>query len=103
MAKKQFSKRELISHFADRFELKPARSREFFEELVRLAEAELKRAGEFELPGVVKLVVQQRKARTGRNPATGAAIEIPAKTVVKARVAGKLKAEILSTAGVAGD
>ena len=41
---------------------------------------------EFVLPGMVKLVVQKRKARMGRNPATGEAIKIPAKTVVKARI-----------------
>ena len=44
----------------------------------------------FVLPGMVKLVVQKRKARMGRNPATGEAIKIPAKTVVKARIAKQL-------------
>ena len=43
------------------------------------------------LPGVAKLVVQQRERRTGRNPATGARVEIPAKQVVKARIAKQLK------------
>jgi nucleoid DNA-binding protein len=45
-------------------------AREFFDELTTLAEKELKRSGEFVLPGMVKLVVQKRKARMGRNPAT---------------------------------
>ena len=49
----------------------------------------------FELPGMVKLVVQKRKARMGRNPATGEAIKIPAKTVVKARIAKQLKDTVL--------
>ena len=40
---------------------------------------------------MVKLVVQKRKARMGRNPATGEAIKIPAKTVVKARIVKQLK------------
>ena len=44
---------------------------------------------------MVKLVVQKRKARMGRNPATGAAIQIPAKTVVKARIAKLLKDAVL--------
>ena len=44
---------------------------------------------------MVKLVVQSRQARMGRNPATGEAIEIPAKTVVKARIAKQLKDSVL--------
>ena len=47
------------------------------------------------LPGMVKLVKQHRKARMGRNPATGEAIKIPAKTVVKARIAKQLKDAVL--------
>ena len=43
------------------------------------------------VPGVAKLVVQQREPRMGRNPATGARVEIPAKQVVKARIAKPLK------------
>jgi DNA-binding protein HU-beta len=88
-------KSELFAHFADRFELKRAQAREFFDELSMLAERELKRSGEFVLPDMVKLVVQKRKARMGRNPATGEAIKIPAKTVVKARVVKKLKDAVL--------
>jgi DNA-binding protein HU-beta len=49
----------------------------------------------FTLPGIGKLVLVDRKARIGRNPATGAQIEIPAKTVVKFRVAKAAKVEIL--------
>ena len=70
-------KSELFSHFAERFEVKRTQAREFFDELTALAEKELKRSGEFVLPGMVKLVVQKRKARMGRNPATGEAIKIP--------------------------
>ena len=68
---------------------------EFFDELNSLAESELKRANEFVLPGMCKLVVQNRKARQGRNPATGETIQIPAKTVVKARIAKQLKDSVL--------
>ena len=88
---RRMGKSELFSHFADRFEVKRTQAREFFDELNTLAEKELKRSGEFVLPGMVKLVVQKRKARMGRNPATGEAIKIPAKTVVKARIAKQLK------------
>ena len=56
-------KSELFSHFAERFEVKRTQAREFFDELAQLAEKELKKSGEFVLPGMVKLVVQKRKAR----------------------------------------
>ena len=92
---RRMGKSELFSHFAERFEVKRTQAREFFDELTALAEKELKRSGEFVLPGMVKLVVQKRKARMGRNPATGEAIKIPAKTVVKARIAKQLKDAVL--------
>ena len=92
---RRMGKSELFAHFADRFDLKRTQAREFFEELQQLSEAELKRSGEFVLPGMVKLVVQNRQARMGRNPATGEAIQIPAKTVVKARIAKQLKDSVL--------
>src|SRR5205814_2123867 len=81
---RRMGKSELFSHFAERFEVKRTQAREYFDELTALAEKELKRSGEFVLPGMVKLVVEKRKARMGRNPATGEAIKIPAKTVVGA-------------------
>jgi len=92
---RRMGKSELFSHFAERFEMKRTQAREFFDALSELAEKELKRSGEFVLPGVVKLVVQKRKARMGRNPATGEAIKIPAKTVVKARIMKQLKDTVL--------
>src|SRR4029077_16629112 len=92
---RRMGKSELFSHFAEKFEVKRTQAREFFDELTQLAESELKRSGEFVLPGMVKLVVQKRKARMGRNPATGEAIKIPAKTVVKARIAKQLKDTVL--------
>ncbi len=88
-------KTELFSHFAEKFDIKRAQAREFFDELQQLSESELKRSGEFVLPGMVKLVRQDRKARMGRNPATGESIHIPAKTVVKARIAKQLKDAVL--------
>jgi DNA-binding protein HU-beta len=92
---RRMGKSELFNHFAEHFDLKRTQAREFFDELQKLSESELKRSGEFVIPGMVKLVVQNRKARTGRNPATGAAIQIPAKTVVKARIAKQLKDSVL--------
>ncbi|MCX6538174.1 MAG: HU family DNA-binding protein [Acidobacteria bacterium] len=92
---RRMGKSELFAHFAERFEVKRVMAREFFEELTMLSEKELKRSGEFVLPDMVKLVIQKRKARLGRNPATGEPIKIPAKTVVKARIAKKLKDAVL--------
>jgi len=63
--------------------------------LVSLAYSEAKKSGEFTIPGLGKLVKKQRAARMGRNPATGEAIKIPAKTVVKFRISKAAKDAIL--------
>ena len=67
----------------------------FMEALTELAYSQTKEAGEFSLPGLGKLVKKHRNARMGRNPATGEEISIPAKTVVKFRVAKAAKDSIL--------
>ena len=56
---------------------------------------ETKKNGQSVVPGLGKLVRVERKARTGRNPATGAAIKIPAKKVVKFRIAKAVKDSIV--------
>ena len=63
----------------------------FLDTLSALAYKEIKKNGEFVLPGFGKLVKQKRKARTGFNPKTQQKIKIPAKTVVKFRVAKAAK------------
>lgn len=68
---------------------------QFLDSLVSIAYREAKKNGEFTIPGVGKLVKQKRAARMGRNPATGDAIKIPAKTVVKFRVAKAAKDSVL--------
>ena len=100
---RKMGKTELVAHFVEHFaavnvSLKRADVREFFEELQRLCEQQLQDCGEFTLPGIAKLVLQKREARTGRNPATGEAIEIPPKQVVKARIAKQLKDAVLPEA-----
>jgi len=67
----------------------------FLDKIVELAYKEVKSSGEFTIPGVGKLVKVNRKARMGRNPATGEEIKIPAKTVVKFRVSKVAKEAIL--------
>jgi DNA-binding protein HU-beta len=68
----------------------------FVEKLVELAYKEVKGSGEFTIPGLGKMVKVHRAARQGRNPATGETIQIPAKTVVKFRVAKAAKDALLS-------
>ncbi|HOW97760.1 MAG TPA: HU family DNA-binding protein [Kiritimatiellia bacterium] len=65
----------------------------FFDELAKLAYKEAKNS--FTIPGIGKLVLVNRAARIGRNPATGEQIQIPAKKVVKFRVAKAAKVAIL--------
>ena len=67
----------------------------FLDTLSVLAYKETKKNGEFVLPGFGKLVKQKRKARTGFNPKTQQKIRIPAKTVVKFRVAKVAKDTVL--------
>lgn len=65
------------------------------DKLVELAYKEVKKNGEFVVPGLGKMVKIKRAARVGRNPATGEQINIPAKTVVKFRVAKAAKESVL--------
>jgi DNA-binding protein HU-beta len=90
---KPMSKTATIAHFAKKFDLKKKDVVAIFEELANLAYREAKNS--FTLPGIGKLVLVNRKARMGRNPKTGEAISIPAKTVVKFRVAKACKEAVL--------
>jgi DNA-binding protein HU-beta len=67
----------------------------FLDTLSTLAYKAIKKEGEFVLPGFGKLVRQKRKARMGINPKTLQKIKIPAKTVVKFRVAKAAKGAVL--------
>ena len=91
---KAMSKSQLASHFADKFGLKKKVVNELFAELATLAYKEA--ANQFTVPGIGKLVLVDRKARQGRNPATGEVIQIPAKKVVKFKVAKAAKDAILN-------
>jgi DNA-binding protein HU-beta len=93
--KRRMTQSEVINHFAEKTGMKRAQVKEFFEELSNLASKEVKTNGEFVLPGFGKLVRSERKAREGRNPATGATIQIPAKTTLKFRVGKSMKDTVL--------
>jgi DNA-binding protein HU-beta len=91
MPTKPMTKAQIVAHLADKCELTKAGAAEILETLAKTAISETKKAGQFVMPGIGKLVKSQRKARMGRNPQTGEAIKIPAKTVVKFRVAKAAK------------
>jgi DNA-binding protein HU-beta len=95
MAKKPMTKSQIVAHFAEKFELTKKTAHGIIDEVAALAVSETKKTGSFTLPGIGKLVLVKRKARMGRNPATGEAIKIPAKTVVKMRVAKAAKEAIV--------
>jgi DNA-binding protein HU-beta len=89
--KKRMTQTEIVNQLAEKSGLKKAQAKEFFAALATLAASEVKKNGEFTLPGFGKLVKATRKAREGRNPATGDTIKIPAKTTVKFRVGKAMK------------
>jgi len=93
------TKAQSVSYFAKKFELSKRNAAAIFDEVASLAISETKKTGSFTIPGIGKLVLVKRKARIGRNPATGEAIKIPAKTVVKIRVAKAFKEAIVPPKG----
>jgi len=94
-SKKPITKNQIVNHFAEKFELSKKTASSIIDEMAMLATNETKKAGIFIFPGIGKLVLVKRKARLGRNPATGEEIKIPAKTVVKMRVAKACKDAIV--------
>ncbi|MBN2561947.1 MAG: HU family DNA-binding protein [Phycisphaerae bacterium] len=90
---KSMSKSALITHLAESNDMTRKQVVAFMESLVETAYKQAKHG--FTIPGVGKLVLVKRKARMGRNPATGEKIKIPAKKVVKFRIAKAAKDAIL--------
>jgi DNA-binding protein HU-beta len=90
---KALSKSQLAAEIAGKAEITKKQAVEILENIAALAYKHAKNT--FVLPGIGKLVLVNRKARIGRNPATGATIQIPAKKVVKFRVAKAAKDAIL--------
>ena len=89
--KKPMTKAQTVAHFAEKFELTKNTANALLDEMAGLAVSETKKTGSFTLHGVGKLVLSKRKARIGRNPQTGDPIKIPAKTVIKMRMAKAFK------------
>ena len=91
----QMTKTELQSSLAEATQTDKKTAGVFLDTLSDIAYKEIKKNGEFVLPGFGKLVKQKRKARTGFNPKTQQKIKIPAKTVVNFRVAKAAKDGVL--------
>ena len=95
MANQRMRQTQLVRALAESCEVNNKTARQMLDCLSGLAISEVKKNGMFVMPGIGRLVRVERKARTGRNPATGEAIKIPAKKVVKFRVAKAAKDAIV--------
>ena len=92
---KKITQSQLIKELATAAEISNKAAKAVIDGYAAIAVRETKKTGVFVLPGVGRLVRVDRKARMGRNPATGEAIKIPAKKVVKFRVAKVVKDAIV--------
>ncbi len=93
--KRPMTKSQIADHLAGKTGVTKKTANQVIDEIAGLAYKEAKGKGEFTFPGLGKLVLARRKARKGRNPATGQEIKIPAKRVVKFRVAKACKDAVL--------
>ncbi|MDO8529759.1 MAG: HU family DNA-binding protein [bacterium] len=91
----KMTKSQLLAALAEKTGIAKKEVTTLMDELVTMAYSEVKKDGIFVLPGFGKLVKVDRKARAGINPATGVKIQIPAKTVVKFRLAKAAKEALL--------
>ena len=87
----KMTKTQVIRHMAEQMEVPMGQAAAFLGGLVDLATTQTRQTGEFTIPGLGKLVKAERAARIGRNPQTGEAIKIGAKTTVKFRLAKSAK------------
>ena len=95
MATQRMTQTQLVRSLAEAGEISNKQARAVLDNLSSLAIGEVKKNGVFVMPGIGRLVRVERKARMGRNPATGESIKIPAKKVVKFRVAKAAKDAIV--------
>jgi len=92
---KRMTQTAIVKELAETTGVNNKISKQYLDALSTLAVRETKKNGLFILPGIGRLVRADRKARVGRNPATGEAIKIPAKKVVKFRIAKSVKDAIV--------
>jgi len=92
---KRMTQTQLVREMAETCEVSNKAAKQFLDTYAAIAVRETKKTGMFVMPGIGRLVRQERKARLGRNPATGEKIKIPAKKVVKFRVAKSVRDAIV--------
>ena len=90
---KAMTKAQIVGHLAEKAGVTKRVISDILDTFTSLAYNQAKNS--FTLPGLGKLVLVKRKARVGRNPQTGQPINIPAKRVVKFRVAKACKDAVL--------
>lgn len=90
---KSMTKSQVITHLATKTKTTKKVAAQFLDELAQLSYKQAK--NEFVVPGLGKLKVAQRQQRMGRNPATGESIVIPARKVLKFRIAKAAKDAVL--------
>ena len=95
MAQKTMTQTQIVKAMAEACEVSSAKARQVLTFLSDTAIKEVKKNGLFVVPGLGRLVIVERKARLGRNPATGETIKIAAKKVVKFRIAKSAKDAIV--------
>jgi DNA-binding protein HU-beta len=91
----KMTKAQIMAALAEKTGMKKSEVMNVMDIITAMAYSEVKKSGEFVLPGFGKMVKVQRKERMGRNPATGESIKIPAKTVVKFRLSKAAKEAVL--------
>lgn len=91
----KMTKSQIIAALAEKSGMAKKDVAGFLDMMAELAYSEVKKNGEFVVPGFGKMVKVHRKARTGINPATGEKIQIAAKTVAKFRLAKAAKEAVL--------
>jgi DNA-binding protein HU-beta len=92
---KKLTQAQLVKELAEKSAITNKQAKQIIDNYVEIAIRETKKVGTFVLPGIGKLVRVERKARIGRNPATGEKIKIAAKKVVKFRVSKSVKDAIV--------
>ena len=91
----KMTKTQVVNSLAEQLQLPNRQIATFFDVMVQMAVEQTRTSGEFTIPGLGKLVKAERKARIGRNPATGEAIKIAAKTTVKFRISKAIKDSVV--------
>lgn len=88
------TKSQIVSSLSEKTGVTKDKVEQIFDEMTKLAYSEAKNG--FVFPGIGKLILAQREARTGKNPITGETIQLPAKKAVKFRILKECKQEILN-------